>query len=51
MNFLVRIKEKLQNRYNRSRVCLRNNQLGHILVIPSLQSLLNLNKLILFYGL
>lgn len=47
MNFLVGIKEKLQKQRDRSRVCLRNNQSGHFLKIPSLKSLLNLN--ILFF--
>lgn len=48
MNFLVGIKEKLQNKRDRSRVCLRNNQSGHFLKIPSLKSLLNLNSFFVY---
>lgn len=49
MNFLVGIKEKLQNQRDRSRVCLRNNQPGHFLKIPSLNSLLNSKHSFFFF--
>lgn len=48
MNFLVGIKEKLQNKRARSRVCLRNNQSGHFLK-NSIAQIPFESKLILYF--